>query len=179
MAVMKIIPATLIGAALALSACGGEDPAAAGRAEGEAQMRDAALKFARCMREQGLDFPDPKTDEDGGIQIGGPRVGDRDPAKMERAQKACQKHLDKIRPPKLSEEEQAQVKKEALAHSRCMRGHGIDFPDPEFPEEGGARVRIGPGSGLDPRSPKFQRAQKACAKELGDGPGGVLREESP
>ncbi len=68
----------------------------------------------------------------------------------------------------------------ALAFARCMREQGIDFPDPEFPEEGGARVRIGPGTGIDPSSPKFQRAQKACAKELKGGPfGGPQREESP
>lgn len=178
MTAMRTLTSTiLIAAALGLAACGEDEPGAGGR---DAELRDAGLKFARCMREHGIDMPDPRTDEDGGIQIGGPNVGGPDPGKLETAQKACQKHLEKIKPPDLSEEERAQIKEESLRHARCMREHGIDFPDPKFSEDGGATVRIGPGSGLDPRSPKFQRAQKACAKELdGAGPGGVTREVSP
>ncbi len=65
-----------------------------------------------------------------------------------------------------------------LAYAKCMRDNGVDVPDPQFSEDGGAMVRIGPGTGLDPRSPKFQRAQKACAGKL-RGPAGVTREESP
>ena len=175
MAAMRIlIPIT---AALLLGACGGEQTGGGG----EARARDAALKFARCMREHGIEMPDPKTDEDGGIQIGGPGVGPGSPEKLERAQEACQEHLKAIRPPKLSEQERAKLREDSLAHARCMREHGLDFPDPQFSEDGGAMVRIGPGTGLDPRSPKFQRAQKACAKELGGagGPGGVTREVGP
>jgi hypothetical protein len=47
-----------------------------------------------------------------------------------------------------------------------MREHGIDFPDPTFEANGGARVRIGKGSGIDPDSPKFQEAQKACQRTM-------------
>ena len=176
MAAMRIlIPIT---AALLLGACGGEDPSGGGG--GKAQARDAGLKFARCMREHGIDVPDPKTDEDGGIQIGGPGVKPGSPEKLGRAQEACEKQVDAIAPPKLSAEEKAKVREESLAHARCMREHGLDFPDPQFSEDGGAMVRIGPGSGLDPRSPKFQRAQKACAGKLRfGGAGGATREVTP
>src|SRR5688572_12853077 len=105
MPVMRIITATLMAAVLALAGCGAEEPGGKG---GKAEIEDAALKFARCMREQGIDFPDPKSDEDGGIQIGGPNVGEGDPAKMERAHEACQKHLDAVEPPELSEKEKAE-----------------------------------------------------------------------
>ena len=169
---------TLIGAVLVLAGCGAEEPASKG---GKADLQDAALEFARCMRDQGLDFPDPRPDGDGGVQIGGPNVGDRDPRKMERAHEACEKHLDAVEPPELTSAEKAEMKEQALRHSRCMREQGLDFPDPQFSEDGGAMVKIGPGSGLDPRSPKFQRAQKVCAKEFKGGPrgGGVRREVSP
>ena len=176
MVAMRIlIPIT---AALLLGACGADDNSGAGGADREAKMREATLQFARCMRENGVNMPDPKVDEDGGIQIGGPNVGHPDPDKMMAAQEACQKHLDSIRPPKPSEEEMAKIREESLAHARCMREHGLDFPDPEFSEDGGARVRLGPGTGLDPKSPKFQRAQRECGKLL-RGPGGVTREVSP
>ena len=51
----------------------------------------------------------------------------------------------------------------------CMRAHGVpNFPDPQG-GGGGSNFQI--GAGLDPRSPAFQSAQKACAKLLpGGGP---------
>jgi hypothetical protein len=53
-----------------------------------------------------------------------------------------------------------------LAMSKCMRAHGIThFPDPN-----GHGINIG-GTGIDPRSPAFQAAQKICFKLLpGGGP---------
>lgn len=48
-----------------------------------------------------------------------------------------------------------------LTFARCMRGHGVpNFPDPSS----GGGIQIGPG--LNPQSPAFQAAQKACGKLL-------------
>ena len=48
-----------------------------------------------------------------------------------------------------------------LAFSRCMRAHGIsDFPDPS--SQGGIALNGGPGSDLNPSSPQYQAADKAC-----------------
>ena len=59
------------------------------------------------------------------------------------------------------------MKKAALAHAQCMREHGLEkFPDPTFDENGGAQIRIGPGTGLDPDDPDFQAAEEACRDEL-------------
>jgi hypothetical protein len=53
-----------------------------------------------------------------------------------------------------------------------MRRHGItNFPDPTFDANGGAQIKLGRASGLDPDDPKFQAAQKACAKQAGIGGG--------
>jgi hypothetical protein len=148
-------------ALLVLAGCGADEPTAGPKIE------DAALKFAQCMRGQGIDFPDPRKDEDGGVQMGGPRVGEGvSRQKLDTAHKACEKHLRKIKRPDLSDEEMARVRKDSLRHARCMRENGIDFPDPQFSADGGVTVKIEPGSGIDPRSPKFQSAEKACAKEL-------------
>ena len=58
------------------------------------------------------------------------------------------------------------------AYSQCMRTHGIaDFPDPTSGPDGGAgfQLRGGPGSDIDPNSPKFQAADKACRPLLPNG----------
>ena len=50
-----------------------------------------ALKFAKCMREHGIDMPDPQRDGDGiKMTIGGPGSS-IDPTRMDAAQKACAK----------------------------------------------------------------------------------------
>jgi hypothetical protein len=50
---------------------------------------------------------------------------------------------------------------QALRFSNCMRAHGLsDFPDPQP----GGGLKIAAGSGLNPFSPGFQAAQKACSK---------------
>lgn len=155
--------------ALVLASCG-EDGAADANADRQAESRDAALKFAQCMREHGVDMPDPGT---GGRQR--LRVGpgeDITPEEMEEAQKACEEYRQDIEPPELSEEQQQEFREAALAHARCMREHGIEnFPDPTFGENGEAQIRIDKGSGIDPEDEDLREAQEACQDEMPDGPG--------
>jgi hypothetical protein len=48
----------------------------------------------------------------------------------------------------------------------CMRSNGVpNFPDPNS----SGTVSIGPSSGIDPSSPKFQAAQQKCRKLLPNG----------
>jgi hypothetical protein len=167
-----IITLLVAACALPLSACGGEDEAggATPAADRESEARDARLKFAECMREHGVDMPDPSSD--GGRQTF--RVGpgeDSTPEEFEEAQKACQKYMEDVEPPEMSEEQQEEFKEAALEHARCMREHGIEnFPDPTFGENGGAQLRIGPDSGIDPEDPDFKEAQEACESKMPDGP---------
>lgn len=61
--------------------------------EQKTAMRDGALEHARCMRGEGIGFPDPTFDDNGGITV---RVGDGfDPAdpRVRKAEKKCQKLL--------------------------------------------------------------------------------------
>jgi hypothetical protein len=56
---------------------------------------------------------------------------------------------------------------DAFAFSRCMRAHGVtNFPDPSTTSGGGIRLKVGPGTGVDPSSPTFRAAQQACAHFL-------------
>ena len=51
----------------------------------------------------------------------------------------------------------------ALQFSECMRSHGVpNFPDPTS----GGGIQISSGSGVDPASPQFRTAQKACQKSF-------------
>ena len=59
----------------------------------QAELRDQALKFAKCMRQHGVDMPDPEVGR-GGVRItvrGGPRSGGINPDSpaFKEAQEAC------------------------------------------------------------------------------------------
>ena len=179
--------AVLVGAlalTLAVAACGGggkangvaslsgsNKPTATTSAGPKSQQEalKAALAFARCMRQHGIDMPDPKPDANGRItqELGG--KGPSDP-KFKAAQQACQKYMPNGgQPIKPNPQEQQQM----LAFARCMRQHGIDMPDPD-PNGGGIVAKAGPGS-VNPDSPKFKAAQRACQKLLPNaGKGGAL-----
>jgi hypothetical protein len=65
---------------------------------------------------------------------------------------------------------QERMEEYALENAECLRRHGVDVPDPK------------PGQGLlmdsrDVNPEKFERAQRACEKELGKPPVPELSEE--
>ena len=158
----RLLVAAVVAAA-SLAACGADDPQPASTND-QAKMRKSLLDFSRCMRENGIDMPDPKFEGNRvTMRAGGP--GDKtDPAKMRAAEKACAKYRDAVKPPEMSEEQQAEFTTGAVANARCMREHGIDMPDPTFDSYGGARMEI--GRGMNPESAKFKKAQEAC-REVG------------
>ena len=158
----SLAAAPLAALALGLAACGGGDGTPASAQSARDANRQAELKFARCMREQGVDFPDPGSGGEGPVKVG----GDATPEELREAEQACESLRKDIKPPELSEEQQQEFKDAALAHARCMREHGIDFPDPTFSEDGGAQVRIGE-RGLDPEDDDFKEAEQQCADKLG------------
>ena len=161
--------AAALACGLALTACGADDPAAEPAAgDREQANRDAMLDYASCMRENGVDMPDPEPG--GGIRLRVPEGVS--PDKVEAAQEQCREHLDAVEPPELSEEQQKEFQEAALAHARCMREHGIDMPDPTFGEDGRAQVRIRRGAGAggpDPEDPEWKAAEEACRDELPEG----------
>jgi hypothetical protein len=144
----------------------GGGSASSGTAKKDPQ--EAALEFARCMREHGIDMPDPEVDSQGRMRItvGGP--GKRgDPNKLEAAQQACDHLLGGggEGPGKLDPKAQDAM----LAFARCMREHGIDMPDPTGD---GLIFNSKRGQGPDPTSSKFKEAERACDHHLADLRGG-------
>jgi hypothetical protein len=168
-----------LGLALTLAACGGSsdgdgvaslggDGAAGDNgAEGTTAAKDPqqrALDFAKCMREHGIDMPDPEVDDQGRIKVrvGPGGAGERpDPKKLEEAQKACGNLMGGggDGPAQLDPEDRDAM----VAFARCMREHGIDMPDPT---DGGLTVRRQGDGGVDPESKEFQEAEKACDHHL-------------
>ncbi len=167
------------------------DGAASDGADGETSTtvdpEDAFLAFARCMREHGVDMPDPQVDDNGRgvIQVGGPGGdGEAQPIDkdtLDAAQQACQPLIDDVvqaRQQDLDPEQVQQMQDQALAFSQCMRDHGIDFPDPVFGDGGTVSISLGDpgGGGIDPQSQEFQDAQAECGRTvggpIGGGPGG-------
>ena len=116
--------------------------------------RDAAVEFAQCMREQGVEMADPG--EDGVVVVDPGKNVSFD--KVRRAQEAC-----KDKAPRLDNgpggKPDAATLERMLKFSRCMREHGIDMPDPD--PDGGVRIDA-KDSTIDPQSTRFQRAAQAC-----------------
>jgi hypothetical protein len=163
-----------VAATASLAACGSDTPQPAS-SDQQAKMKKSMLDFARCMRENGIDMPDPKFEGNRvSIQAGGPGKA-IDPDKMKAAEKACAKYRDAVKPPELSPEKAEEFKKGALANARCMREHGIDMPDPTFDENGGARMEL--KRGVNPQSAKFRKAQEACRSVGGIGAGSTDAED--
>jgi hypothetical protein len=196
-----LVAATLGVLALTFAGCGGggdgDGVATLGGASGNSdggsdeesdlEPEEAAQKFAECMRDQGIDMPDPEVGEDGGFAITAPvfGAGEADPAKLEEAHAACEHFLEEAIPEgeRPDPEEQARMREQALAMAQCMRDEGFDWPDPEFGEGGRITQMIGPDQGIDPSDPKVQEAMDRCADKAGlpkpgEGGGGTVRSGS-
>ena len=176
------LPAILFATVLSIAACGddkGSDPGVASgggtptpsaSAGGNAAIggQDAQLKFAQCMRENGVpDFEDPKFAEDGSIDDLSLPKGVT-PEMAADAQEKCEKYLPNGgEPEKPNPEDLTKIQ----AYAKCMRENGMpDFPDPDpdgrFKFENGAP---------NPEAPELKAANEKCDKLMpGGGGGGVF-----
>lgn len=139
-----------------------------GSAKGYSQM----VSYSQCMRAHGVpNFPDPSAGPDGGYGFKITPADNLDPnsSAFKSAQEVCRKLLPNGGVP--TPAEQAQAMAQALKMTQCMRSHGYpDFPDPVSEPGGGIGIQLKEGSGMNPNSPKFQAAQKACQKLVPGGP---------
>ena len=128
---------------------------------GSAQLR-AELAYARCMRSHGvLNFPDPN--RDGQFP---PFQADVSQQISDAAQHACE-HLLPLGGGGLITQGDQKKPALALATARCMRTHGFPtYPDPPGPRASGqgSGTRFD-GTGIDPKSPRFQRTETACENQ--------------
>lgn len=155
---MKSTIAVLLALLMALTACGAKEQPNDAKKDDKGDM----VKFAQCMRENGIDMPDPKEDDKGGVMIEA-APGDSGPIdedKMKTAHEACKKHLPnggEFKPP--SPEEQDKMRQQA----KCMRDKGYNWPDPKF--EGGGTAESIELPNMD--DDKVKQDMKECG--LGEG----------
>jgi hypothetical protein len=122
----------------------------------------AGVKFTACMRSHGVPgFPDP--DAHGTITVTVSRSLDPSSPVFRRAEAECQHLLPAGKAP--SSAQQQRMKARALAFAACMRTHGVTgYPDPKFGPGGAVSQGFSRRNGIDPRSPVFQAAQRACQR---------------
>ena len=145
--------------------------------EPEGSTAGSPARYSACMRSHGVPkFPDPQTGSGGGVNLTiGPGSGiDPSSPQFKAAQKACEKLMPGGKG-SASPAQQAKAQAQMLKFSACMRSHGLpNFPDPTF-SGGGVQLSIGGRDGLNPKSPVFQAAQKACEKVMPAPPDGGKR----
>jgi hypothetical protein len=207
----RAVPAAcIVFAASALAACGGsagtsnDQVASLGSGDGSTRTRAAAntsttssesfqtalLSFAKCMRDNGVDFPDPTFGSNGRpifngngsagggsssgpaqvLNIGGVQLNGDDP-KVKAAMSRCQPILQKARPQQTPEQQQAQ-QQAALKYAQCMRQNGINMPDPTFGPNGEIQIQVQGGAGGAPNDAKFRAADEKCRSAFQNVPGG-------
>jgi hypothetical protein len=160
-----------------VAACGSSSSAATSSGTSGSQFQ-ARLNFAKCMRQHGINIPDPSS---GGGPAGGGgafrTLRNYPQAQRQAALQACQTYLTQAFG-NISPAQSAQFRQQLVKYAQCMRSHGIDIPDPTTSTAGGGfGLRRALGS-VDRNSPAFQAANKACASlrprfgGRGGGPGG-------
>jgi hypothetical protein len=130
---------------------------------------EAELAHAQCMRDHGIDWPDPVF-IDGSWHIRpGEGVDLESPAFIE-AEAECARQRgdadpgpgDVLDPADRAELEQDM--EEMLVFAQCMRDQGIDFADPQFDGSGGIEGPAGPADG---DWDAFDAARRACEDQTG------------
>jgi hypothetical protein len=138
-------------AAFVLAGCAATSQGAtSGSVDNAGPIEPSAVSYAACLRENGIQVPDP--DASGALAM--PEGYDRDDPAVRAAEQACADHL-----PAVSEEERASNDEEMLAMARCMRENGVDIADPI---NGEVRIPMVDQEALD-------SALEVCSRTLAQG----------
>jgi hypothetical protein len=150
------------------AACGVANPFASAAAG--VSRQDQLLKWAQCMRQHGVNMPDPVN---GTFRFQGNRP-DPNSSQFQAAQNACKQYEPNggNGPGRANQQQLDQ----ATRFAQCMREHGIPMSDPQTLPGGGISFpRASPvPSQPGPSTDQFNEAQQACSQYLpGGGPGGT------
>ena len=128
----------------------------------ETTFEEGVLEFAQCMREEGINFPDPTFDIDGNPQFDNLEIENEE--EFESAFENCEDILRNALPEQfdLDPEVEAALVDASLEFSQCMRDQGIDFPDPKPGEFGFFAFR---DADIDFSSEAVQDAFEICQPE--------------
>ena len=128
----------------------------------EITFEEGVLDFAQCMREEGINFPDPTFDIDGNPRFDNLEIENEE--EFESAFENCEDILRNALPEQfdLDPEVEAALVDASLEFSQCMRDQGIDFPDPKPGEFGFFAFR---DADIDFTSEAVQNAFEICQPE--------------
>ncbi|HEX6352676.1 hypothetical protein [Actinophytocola sp.] len=152
--------------ALALAGCSSgqseEIPSAGGAATTsntkQASDEEQAQEFVDCMRDNGIDLPDPEPDGNGGFDFG---MADADVDRTSPAfREAIQACRDKLPGGGDLDLDDPELQEQLREFAQCMRDNGVDVPDPE---PGGG---FGGFADIDPNDPAVRAALEACQDKL-------------
>ncbi len=189
----------VLGVTLLLAAgCSVANPFASSNASAQQRAEELALKWAQCMRQHGVNVPDP--DSNGRVRIevtpgssagsggagsgsaagaggdgarsGGPDgTGGGPPPEVQAAMDACKQYQPKGG--QASRQPNQQELDAMTKFAQCMRNHGIPMQDPKV-SGGGVQIVGSPGA-FEPDSDQFKQAQQACDHYLPNGGQGRTR----
>jgi len=129
----------------------------------EAATEAALLDFAGCMRDAGIEIPDPVIGPDGFPELSGPL--DLESLDLEAAVDAlrsCQSHLEGVALG-FEVEDQAAFLDTLVEFADCMRDQGLDFADPDLTQDFGPDMF----ADLDLADPDVVAALTTCRDLLG------------
>jgi hypothetical protein len=154
----------LPGVATADGATGASGSPTAGAADPKDE-KEAALAYARCMRENGVpDFPDPQVGDHGEMRMTMPEGSSM--SAVDKATETCKHLLPNGGAPGKADPE---LVEKLRGYAKCMRENGVpNFPDPT---DGGLQIDGGK-LGVDPQGATFKAAEEKCKNLLPDPPPG-------
>jgi hypothetical protein len=161
-----ILAATVLAAAVLITGCGADKPDAQVASGSSAQSTspstapaslsqdEMAVKFTQCLRENGLNVPDPEPGK--GPMLRFDKNSGVTQEQVQKAMEACREY-----DPQSQGSPNPQQAENGRKYAECMRKNGVEkFPDPKPDQRG---IMIGPGVADDP---DFQKAQGACQSIL-------------
>jgi hypothetical protein len=138
--------------AAALAGCGSNGTSSSGGSPTpSADRQDLQVKYAQCMRKNGVDMPDPKPGE--GVTI---RIDKGSQGKLEVAQKAC-KEFSPMR--EGGPGQSAEDRDHAVKMAECLRRNGLEVEIPKAGQAG--RIRSLKGD-----EKKTKQAMETCNREV-------------
>ena len=132
----------------------------------------ALIDFSACMRDQGLDFPDPIVDADGYPRFDFANPEDIDRDALFEAGESCREYLEGV-VLGLPDFDTAEFNDTFLEYAACMRENGFeDIPD----RIDMVAVMQGKELPIDPTDPDFIAADEQCRDIFAEFRAGIGRE---
>ena len=140
--------------------------------EAHATDEELALAFADCMRDEGIDFPDPTVAADGSVSLipagGAANLGfDPGSPEFESATDVCGPLIQGASFLPTNDQDITEIEDNLLLFAECLRDLGFDVADPDL--SGGFNPASIFGENFDPTDPANADAIAECQSVFGAG----------